>query len=801
VAQDGPAFDSLAACPALSPVEQEKLAALKRADAQALQAEALQVRAAYLEAQSTKLATERGLHVATARRMVESRCRGELLGSDVLVFDDPEVGSVTVAEVLADPGRFDDRTLADPLEGPAYGRCKAKIFVQPDGAVLVHSFAHGGGVHRLLHDAATLAAEIGQAGRAAVDLLAARVAAAALSEDEIEALARRAAETAKVGVRAVTQRLKTERKRLAQEAARRREQEIRTEIEADGRLARTRPGDSDELTPTVGFLDEAVAASAATDPVMRGLDGWPRRIVHQPSSVLHLLEPEPDEPAGPLERMPAPPAPLISRHTVASMTMRIERDIVFLKDTDAGPVPARLQPVFVNAFMGLTASASRLPVIKAIVATPLVAPDGRILAPQGFDPASGIFFDLSPAELAAVPMGEITADAIEAAYKFLVEEMLCDVATDADGLATTVAFMTTIVESPLLAEQPTFLIDAPQRGGGKTTVVHMCSHVALNRPAAAVAWSDSKEERRKAIFAAALGGHQLVPFDNIARGTGITCPEIEKLVTAEEITDRVLGESRTGTASARVTIAFTGNNIHPAGDMASRTLVIRIDPGRPDPENRAFKHADPIAWVQAHRGRLLAALLTILAGNPTLRRRREAGFQPQTRFKRWWTLVGSAVEHAARLHGHQVSFREMFARNEVHDEEAAGRAELVALLKHRFGPGAFTASSVAELINRPTQVERIGTEPSHDEDGCHGAALLEALVKATCGRGLRQVTGHAVGLRFRSLRKTPVRIEGEVLCLDLKADKSGSEGRLWHIIAARSARAVEPTDTGWEATL
>jgi hypothetical protein len=188
-----------------------------------------------------------------------------------------------------------------------------------------------------------------------------------------------------------------------------------------------------------------------------------------------------------------------------------------------------------------------------------------------------------------------------------------------------------MVQSPLLPERPAFMVQAPQRGGGKTTLLHMASQLVFNRRAAATAWSESKEERRKSIFAVALEGHRAVVFDNIPRGTGITCPEIEKLLTAEEITDRVLGESRTGTASARIVVAFTGNNIYPTGDMASRTLCIRLDPGRPDPENRAFRHRDPIAWVQANRARLLGALLTILAGNPTLWRRGEPGFQGSVR--------------------------------------------------------------------------------------------------------------------------------------------------------------------------
>jgi hypothetical protein len=795
IASEGPPFDSVAACPTLSSVEQEKLAAVKRAVAQAVDGEALRVRAEYVEVQANRIAEEQGIHVATARQMVESRYRGELFGSDVLEFDGAEVGTAKVADVMADPAKFDDLTLADPLEGSSYGRGKAKVFVRADGSVVVHSFAHGGGLYRLLHDARSVTAEVQRAGRAAVDVLASRVAVSSITEDELEALIRLAADQAKVGIRAVARRLKAEQKRKAQEDARRRERDIKSEIEAGGRIARARPGDSDELTPTVMFVDEAIASCAAGEPAMRGLDGWPRRVCYQASAVLHLLEPEADEASSRIERKPTPPAPLISRHTVSSMTMRIEQDIVLLTDTEAGPVPARLQSVFVTAFMELGLGASRLPVIKTVVSTPLVAPSGKFVAMQGFDRASGIFFDLSAAELGAIPNGTVTEDAIRAAYRFLVDEMLCDVATDRDGLATVVALMCSMIESPLLPERPAFMVQAPQRGGGKTTLLHMCSHVALNRSAAAAAWSEHKEERRKAVFAAALEGHRAMVFDNIPRGAAITCPEIEKLLTSEEITDRVLGESRTGTASARMIVAFTGNNIYPAGDMASRTLLIPINPGRPDPENRAFRRADPIAWIQANRARLLGALLTIMAGNPTLLRRHEEGFQAETRFKLWWTLVGSAVEHAAGLIGHKVSFKEMLARNEEHDEEAAGRSELISVLGKRYGAGTFTASDVARLINVGAAASPLEESPS--DDAVAGWTLRDALVKATGGRAMRHVTGHAVGLKFRSLRHTPVEIEGKALCLDIQAEKGGKESTRWHVTEARGARAAEPT-SGWE---
>ena len=59
-----------------------------------------------------------------------------LLPDIELPFDDEAFAGCTVADVLADPDRFDGATLADPLEGVAYGIGKAKIMRRRDGTPL-----------------------------------------------------------------------------------------------------------------------------------------------------------------------------------------------------------------------------------------------------------------------------------------------------------------------------------------------------------------------------------------------------------------------------------------------------------------------------------------------------------------------------------------------------------------------------------------------------------------------------------------------------------------------------------------
>jgi hypothetical protein len=197
---------------------------------------------------------------------------------------------------------------------------------------------------------------------------------------------------------------------------------------------------------------------------------------------------------------------------------------------------------------------------------------------------------------------------------------------------------------------------------------------------------------------------------------------------------------------------FTGNNIGPKSDQASRSLEARLSTDRTDPENREFSHPDPIGWAQDHRGEILGALYTILLGNPQLKHRRPA----ETRFKEWWHLIGSAVEHAA---GHEaerlfqpISFKQMFARTEAKDEEAAERAEIIQTLYAINGGAEFTAIGVHEYLAKsakdaeggkaeepgPTELRRFCTAraakaPSLKTISCNLQAIADAPVKVLAG--------------------------------------------------------------------
>jgi hypothetical protein len=254
-----------------------------------------------------------------------------------------------------------------------------------------------------------------------------------------------------------------------------------------------------------------------------------------------------------------------------------------------------------------------------------------------------------------------------------------------------------MIERSLLPDRPCFFVTAGRRGGGKTTLLVMLIMAVTGVRPAAAAWSTNEEERRKALLAYFLAGVPYILWDNIARGTQISCPHIEKSCTSAYYADRKLGVSEEVSTAAATIHLFTGNNIGAKGDLASRSAHIRLDVNRADPENRKFVHSDPIGWTENHRVEILAALYTILLGNPQLKAKRDAA--GKTRFKMWWRLVGSAVENAAKLTGYELDFQQLFIAQEEDDEESASLADMLEVLEKRWPDAAFSANAVANVIN------------------------------------------------------------------------------------------------------
>jgi hypothetical protein len=356
-----------------------------------------------------------------------------------------------------------------------------------------------------------------------------------------------------------------------------------------------------------------------------------------------------------------------------------------------------------------------LPTVGAITTLPLVLPDGTLLATNGLDRERGVVFRIAEHLRAILPIREqCTPDAIRRAFNFLSNEWLVDVATDPIGKCIAIADALTLIERILLPSRPVFILTAPRRGSGKTTLLNMLLMAITGVRPPAAAWSENREERRKALLAYLLTGVPAIVWDNIPRGTKISCPFIEQSCTTAFHSDRILGVTQIGTATASAIHQFTGNAISARGELASRALRLMLEIDRHDPENRPFMHPDPLGWTLANRPKILEALYTLLLGNPALW---PSNVAPRTRFKEWWQLVGSAVEHAADLCDLELDFQSLFIGQEEEDEDSTSLADVLRVLVEKW-PNcySFAASDVARLINdrerSPTRTTRNAASPS-----------------------------------------------------------------------------------------
>jgi Bifunctional DNA primase/polymerase, N-terminal len=342
----------------------------------------------------------------------------------------------------------------------------------------------------------------------------------------------------------------------------------------------------DEIGPILRLLDDILSRVDAPEPPMRDAEGWPVEVQCRQSAGLHKLTAEganAEESAK--SRLASPKHFLLTRHEKESLEIEWGDHLCFVQKTKDGEHYVAPPEKFLNHF--LKYRRSKLPRAHAVLTMPLVLPDGSLLAGNGLDRKRRAVFRIDPALLAFMPKPEDCGpDEVAEAFKHLTDHWLVDVSTDLDGKCVLIALALSIIERVLFAERPVFFVTGGLRGGGKTTALMMIALAATGTKAAAAAWSSDPDERKKAIFSYLLECLPVLIWDNIPRGATIGCPHIERASTCEFYQDRVLGVTKTRTAPAYTILAFTGNNIGPKSDQASRSLEARLTTDRPDPENR-----------------------------------------------------------------------------------------------------------------------------------------------------------------------------------------------------------------------
>ena len=641
-----------------------------------------------------------------------------------------------------------------------------------EGTLFLNSFAHGGQIYELKPDAAYIEqAILSKTDADAADVLVELAPGADINGSEEERLRDLAAGRAKVGKASLKARIKTARGESAQLRANEARARRLTE-RTDQRVRLPVPARDAPWLPVMQQLNEVLGAVTDLEPPTRDGEGWITQVCLRRIMTWHALTASGTNDEEQKEsRLPPTNQLLLTRLSETGVAEMIEQYFEFF-DPKTG-IEVQLPKAFVEHFIHRP-NDTALPVVSGISALPVVLADGTLLARQGLDRERGVVFRI-PDELLAMlpPPKQCDEAAIRAAFKFLTEEFLTDVLTDITGKCVIIACALTLIERMLLGERPVFFITAGRRGGGKTTLLVMLLMAITGVRPSAAAWSQNDEERRKALFAYLLEGPVSIIWDNIPKGTQISCRHIEKSCTVATIEDRILGVSSRASASTSPIHLFTGNNISPKGDIASRTLSVLLEVLRTDPENRPFTHPQPIAWTEANRGRVLVALYTLMLGNPGLCVGSNCAATAKTRFKDWYVLVGSTVEHAAQLAGHTIDFSQLFLAQEDDEEETVELSSALEAL-HRSWAGAeteglavsFDAAAVTLLINnRQSESQTLSLKDD-------GMALLEFLFKDIVNKVANPSIGSkAVGRRLKKHCGAPIgaNVNGQPCTLILKA--------------------------------
>jgi hypothetical protein len=764
---DGDWLDTLAECPPLSVLEKARLQELRTKAAHRLAGDSAKAREGFIDKQANELAKQSGISARAAREAIRQQCSGLLLPSIALPFDDPELAGKTVADVLADPEGFEGETLADPLEGVEYGRCKARIMRRADGTPWIHSFAHGRTRYELKRDstairAAMTAADSSEVVAIFVELLLQ----APIEPADEEILIAYAKERSGVSLRTIKGQIKKARQAREEEQAEEERQRWMAERD-DPRPMLPAPAYDAPWVPQMDAVNSVLCKSNDRIPPCRNIDGDTAcvRRTEIPGTHAFVSANEESDITG-----QAPPQWTIRTMSEAETAEMIERYIDFV---DKNNRSVHLATSFVRHFMRRDDDV--LPTLAAVASLPIISADGAMIYADGLDRDRGIVFNVEPALMKILPSRQYCDRiAVGNAMRYLLDEWLADVATDHAGKCTLIALALTIIERPLLDQRPTWFVTAGRRGSGKTTALQMVIEAVTGSAASASAWSSNEEERRKALLGYLMSGVSYILWDNISRGAQISCPHIEKSCTAARYSDRKLGVSELVQTAATTVHCFTGNNINPKGDLASRSLQVRLDVDRVDPENRDFKHPDPIAWTRTHRNEILRALYVVLFGNPALGLPREAAMK--TRFKMWYRVVGRAVEHAAwcaalidpdtdHVPDHVLDFSALFLDQEAGDEDETSLSEALHALDevmadHDVALGRpkqpFKAAEVADLINATLADAN--------------ALTVRGFLFPTLQSGA-QVTAKAVSKQLKAHMSEPVRRGERTIVLKEEMDK------------------------------
>ena len=412
---------------------------------------------------------------------------------------------------------------------------------------------------------------------------------------------------------------------------------------------------------------------------------------------------------------------------------------------------------------------SEIRILEGVTETPVMRRDGTIIETPGYDPATGIIYRPiceylpvaeAPSRDDAVAARHLLAEAV-VDFPFSGLEHLC---------AWLACLLTFFARDAVEGCTPLHLIEAADRGTGKSLLADLTGEIALGRTLAVMPQVEDGEETRKRMLSLALSGLRAVLLDNVTRIGG---PVMDAALTSTIWRDRILGVSKEVTAPLRPVWMATGNNVELRGDVVRRVNLIRLEADTDTPDARTgFRHDPLIPWIRERRPELVRACLTILRAYAVAGRPR-AEMRAWGRYEQWSDHVRAPLIWAGLPD--PCLTREML---EVSDARGPFEEQLF------LGLDEMLQSSVSgRCMSSKEIVDRLANEP-----GRH-SQLREAIPELIIIKPGQHLTANTLGYLLRRL-KGKVRA-GKRLCF---SEKSGGVRRIYLEEVSGSADGDDSAD-------
>lgn len=298
---------------------------------------------------------------------------------------------------------------------------------------------------------------------------------------------------------------------------------------------------------------------------------------------------------------------------------------VEVRKNNGAPEVHRVFPpaAVVEDILALPAAERRFPPIRRITRAPVFGADGALLDTPGYHASEATYYVPSGLEVPPVPERP-TREQVDAARELFLANLLSDFpfTSDASRAHALAAALLPFCRALVAGPTPNHLADAPTEGTGKTLLLKVLAGVFLgdDRMGLLTPAPPKDSEWPKRILAVLRNGPPVILLDNVEGK--LDSPALAQVLTLDYHEERELGASRTIRVPNLSTWFTTGNNVTLSRELARRTVLIRLDAERENPEERTgFRHPDLPKWARANRGRLVHACLVLIrawlaAGSP-----------------------------------------------------------------------------------------------------------------------------------------------------------------------------------------